>query len=44
MIKKLNDFFFDLEEGENIGFDGSLYYTATFGCLIVAGLLKLITL
>ncbi len=43
MIKILNKYFFDIKEGEKIGFDGALFYVATFGCGAVALLLKVYT-
>ncbi|MCM3387286.1 hypothetical protein M3649_03955 [Ureibacillus chungkukjangi] len=46
MIKKLNNYFFvaeDMENEESLN-EGSLFYVATFGCLVVAGIMKLITL
>ncbi len=42
MIKTLNKYFFDIEEGEKLG-DGALFYVATFGCGAVALLLKVYT-
>ena len=41
MIKKLNNFFFDLEEDETIGADGTLFYLATFGTTAIALMVKL---
>lgn len=42
MIKALNKYFFDMEEGEQLG-DGKWFYIATFGCGAVAVALKIYT-
>ncbi len=43
MIKKLNSYFFGVEENESVGFDGALFYVATFVSFAVALLLKVYT-